>query len=88
MDIPLVCDNRKRLLYRLNYLKMGFSSPNEATVLPNYSKHLTYGQRIQMLKLPTLRYREQHADMICVYSLFNSNYNLNYSFFYLSWQYF
>ena len=40
-----------------------------ATRLVTSIKHLTYEQRIQMLKLPIFRYRQQHADMICVYSI-------------------
>ena len=35
-----------------------------------------------MLKLPTLRYRQQRADMICVYSLNNNIYDLDYSLFF------
>ena len=50
-----------------------------ATRLVTSIIHLTYEQRIQMLKLPTLQYRQQRADMICVYSLFNNIYDLDYS---------
>ena len=46
-------------------------------------KHLTYEQRIQMLKLDaSLRYRWQQTDIICVYSLFNNIYDLDYSLFF------
>ena len=59
-----------------------------ATRLVTSIKHLTYEQRILMLKLTALQYRWQHADMICVCSLFNNIYDMdNSSFFYLSWQY-
>jgi len=40
-------------------------------------KHLSYEQRLQRLGLPTLRYRRQRGDMICVYSLFNNIYDLD-----------
>ena len=56
-------------------------------MLPDWShlriKHLTYEQRIQELKLPTLKHRRQRGDMIsCVYSLLNNIYDLDYSFFF------
>ena len=55
-----------------------------ATRLVQSIKHLTYEQRIQELKLPTLKHRRQRGDMICVYvySLLNNIYDLDYSFFF------
>ena len=53
-----------------------------ATRLVTFTKHLIYEQRIQMLKLPTLQYRRQRANMICVYSLFNNICDLDYSLFF------
>ena len=41
-------------------------------------KHLSYEQRLQRLGLPTLKYRRQRGDMICVFSLFNNIYDLDY----------
>ena len=53
-----------------------------ATRLVPSIKHLTYDQRLQELKLPTLKHRRQWGDMICVYSLFNNIYDLDYSLFF------
>ena len=53
-----------------------------ATRLVPSIKHLTYEQRLQELKLPTLKHRRQRGDIICVYSLFNNIYDLDYSLFF------
>ena len=53
-----------------------------ATRLVSSIKHLPYEQRLEKLALSSLRYRRQRGDMICVYSLLNNIYDLDYSLFF------
>ena len=55
-----------------------------ATGLVASIKHLPYEQRLEKFALPSLRYRRQRGDMICVHSLLNNIYDLDYSLFYPS----
>ena len=55
-----------------------------ATRLVASIKLLPYEQRLEKLALPSLRYRRHRGDMICVYSLHNNIYDLDYSLFYPS----
>ena len=72
-----------QVLYGSDQFDQNRIEPNvqrAATRLVPSIKHLTYEQRLQELKLPTLKHRCQQGDMICVYSLFKNIYDLDYSF--------
>ena len=64
------------LFYTLDQIKIE-NVQRMATRMVVSIKHLSYKQRLQRLGLPTLRYRRQRGDMICVYSLFNNIYDLD-----------
>ena len=51
------------------------------TRLVSSIKHLSYEQRLEKFALPSLRFRRQRGDMICVYSLLNNIHDLDYSLF-------
>ena len=43
-------------------------------------KNLTYKERFQRLKLPTLKYRRKRGDMIEVFTILTGKYESNVSF--------
>jgi len=48
----------------------------KATKLVLTVKHLTYEERLLQLKLPTLKYRHSRGDMVKVFKILTSKYNI------------
>ena len=53
-----------------------------ATKLVPSIKHLSYQQRLEVLNLPSLKYRRLRGDMITVYNIFHNIYDLHTSQFF------
>ena len=60
--------------YRMGLIKDLEKVQMRATKLVMKLKHLKYKERLERLKLPTLRYRRTRGDMIEVYKILTESY--------------
>ena len=54
----------------------------KATRMVRSLKHLDYEERLRALHLPTLRYRRYRGDMIAVFNILHSTYDIDFSDFF------
>ena len=53
-----------------------------ATKLVYYVRHMSYSDRLKVLKIPSLTYRRFRGDMIQVYKLLNNKEDIDYGRFF------